>query len=133
MKKNLTNRELRQFGLMLGGIFCLIGALNLRKGHATAAVILFSLAAVSLILSLAAPSSMKGPHKVMSVIGHAIGWVNTRLILMFIYYFILTPIGLIMRAFGKDPVYKRPDPGAGSYWVPREYHVTSKERLEKQF
>jgi len=47
-----------------------------------------------------------------------IGWVMSHLVLAFVYYLIITPIGLPLRALGRDPMQRRFEPDAISYWVP---------------
>ena len=53
-------------------------------------------------------------------------------ILGLIYYLVLTPIGLLMRVFGKDPMRRRLDRTAESYWIERDEAAAS-ERYFKQF
>jgi hypothetical protein len=48
-----------------------------------------------------------------------LGWMNTRLLLGLFFYLILTPVGLVMRAFGKDIIDKKFDRQARSYWKKR--------------
>jgi hypothetical protein len=61
-----------------------------------------------------------------------IGLVASYLILLVIYYFVLTPIGLIMRLFGHDPLQRRFDRAAESYWTSRRPQEES-ERYFQQF
>jgi hypothetical protein len=46
-----------------------------------------------------------------------IGWTVSHVLLAVTYYLVLTPIGLIMRAVGRDPMRRRLDPEAKSYWI----------------
>jgi hypothetical protein len=48
-----------------------------------------------------------------------IGWVVSHVLLAVIYFGIITPVGLLVRAF-RDPLERALEPGARSYWVPRE-------------
>jgi hypothetical protein len=48
-----------------------------------------------------------------------IGWVMSHVILGIIYYLVLTPIGLLLRALGRDPLRRRFETGARSYWIDR--------------
>jgi hypothetical protein len=47
---------------------------------------------------------------------HRTGWLTTRLVMILTYYLIFAPIGLIRRLFRIDPLRRRFDPTAGSYW-----------------
>ena len=46
-----------------------------------------------------------------------IGLVVSGLLLAFIYFFVITPIGVIRRTVGSDPLRRARDERAGSYWV----------------
>ena len=49
-----------------------------------------------------------------------IGWTVSFVLLGAVFLVVITPIGLVMRAFGRDPMERRFEPGRGSYWVERE-------------
>jgi hypothetical protein len=40
-------------------------------------------------------------------LGHALGWINSHLILGLVYVLVLQPIAFTMRAFGHDPLRRR--------------------------
>jgi hypothetical protein len=46
-----------------------------------------------------------------------VGWTISHVILGFTYFLVLTPIGLLMRAMGRDPMERNIDRGAQTYWV----------------
>ena len=48
--------------------------------------------------------------------GGWLGAINTRIILSLMFYLLLTPIALVMKLLGRDPLQRRPDPAAPSYW-----------------
>jgi hypothetical protein len=63
-----------------------------------------------------------------------LGYFISRIILTIVFFIVLTPTGFIMRVLGKDPMDRKLDPGAPSYWKPREKSDDdSIERYEKQF
>ena len=47
-----------------------------------------------------------------------IGWTISHAVLALLYYLLFTPIGLIIRLFGRDPMQRRLDRSAATYWVP---------------
>jgi hypothetical protein len=61
-----------------------------------------------------------------------IGWLVSHALLAIIYYLVITPIGLVMRGLGKDPIQKRFDPTRKSYWVKREA-TRDRSRYFRQF
>jgi len=40
-------------------------------------------------------------------LGDILGWMNTRIILGFLFYVIFMPLGLVMRLFGYDPMLRK--------------------------
>lgn len=61
-----------------------------------------------------------------------IGWTISHLILAFTYYLVLTPIGLIMRLLGYDPMHRKFDPEAKTYWVEHQ-KASDTSRYFQQF
>ena len=47
-----------------------------------------------------------------------VGVAVNAVLLTIVYLLVLTPVGLVMRALGKDPLARRWEPGAASYWTP---------------
>ena len=118
-KSSTTRRELRNFGLLVGGIFGTIGLWpvivrgdNLRLWAVVAALAL-------ILPALLAPGSLRPVHRAWMTIGNALGWVNTKIILGVIFFGLVTPMGLTMRMFRRDPARRRLAPDADSYREPR--------------
>jgi Saxitoxin biosynthesis operon protein SxtJ len=53
-------------------------------------------------------------------LGHIMGWINTRIILGVVFYFVVTPIGMIRRLLGKDPMGKEIRTAVKSYRIIRK-------------
>jgi hypothetical protein len=49
------------------------------------------------------------------------------------FYLVLTPVGLLLRLLGKDPLHRKPDRSAASYWVKRAPEKIDPERYERLF
>ena len=62
----------------------------------------------------------------------SIGIVVSNVILAAVYYLTVTPVGLLLRIFGKDPMQRRIDPAAQTYWQDAEKDVPA-ERYFRQF
>ncbi|MDY7095119.1 MAG: SxtJ family membrane protein [Acidobacteriota bacterium] len=56
----------------------------------------------------------------VSVATWPIGWVLSHVLLATVYYLLLTPLGLVLRLTGRDPLQRRREPEPGSYWRRRE-------------
>ncbi len=59
--------------------------------------------------------------------------VNTRILLFLIYFFLLGPIALVMKVAGSDPINRKPDAGAESYFIPRDKNNFDIEKYKRQF
>ena len=61
-----------------------------------------------------------------------IGFVISHILLGIVYYGVMTPIGLMMRIVGYDPMHRKPDSQAETYWVERE-PPKDKQQYFRQF
>ena len=131
-----SRKALRSFGLVVGGVFVGIAAIIVwRSGWALTPVAqwLGGPGAVLIVLGLVAPPLLRPLYRVWMGLALVLGFVMTRVLLTLVYYLLLTPIGLLLRLFGKDPMHRHPDPEASSYWIPKEYLNEGPERLEKYY
>ncbi|HEY2773377.1 MAG TPA: SxtJ family membrane protein [Candidatus Binatia bacterium] len=118
---NPTRKELRQFGFLCLGFFGLIAAGRYHRGGLTTSVEVFAaLAAAGGILGAAAPQLLKRVYVGWMVAVFPIGWTVSHLLLGFIYFFVLTPVGIVIRLLGHDPMNRSFDRSAQSYWIIHE-------------
>ena len=130
--QNITdNKQLRSFGLIVGGIFAVIGVWPLVIHSAEPRWWAVILAAVLVLPGLIYPRSLYWPHKGWMIVGHALGWVNTRIILGVVFYAVVTPIGIVRRWLGKDPMGRRTRPELDTYRVIRQPRPAS--HLRRQY
>ena len=108
MHEKFSKRQLREFGLLIGfGFPFLIGwILPAIAGHGLRAWTLW-IGVPGLILGLTAPSLLHYPYKVWMELGHALGWINSHIILGLVFLVVLQPIAYFMRLFGYDPLRRR--------------------------
>ena len=55
------------------------------------------------------------------------------LVMGLVFFTTVVPIGLALRAFGKDPLRLRREPTAASYWIPREPPGPEPDTMKQQF
>ncbi|MFQ5692756.1 MAG: SxtJ family membrane protein [Nitrospinota bacterium] len=72
-------------------------------------------------------------YKGWMVFAHALGWVNTRILLVLFFFFVITPAAILARLMGKDLLSQRLDPGAETYWVPKEGEAFDPKSYLRQF
>lgn len=112
-----ARKELRQFGFLCLAFFGGIAAWKAAHGGVTLTVeILATFAAVGGVLGALAPQLLKWIYVGWIVAVFPIGWTISHLLLGFIYYGVVTPIGLLIRALGHDPMNRKFDADAKSYW-----------------
>lgn len=125
-----TNKELRSFGLLVGGIFAVIGVWPLLLRGDDYRAWALALAALLIVPALVFPTSLKPIHKLWMKLGHVLGWINTRIILGAIFFGVVTPMGLIRRALRKDSMGRNPRPDLPSYRLPRSSRPASHMRRQ---
>lgn len=131
MQNQVDNKQLRSFGLIVGGVFALIAAWPLVLYRVEPRWWAVAAAAVFLVPAAVYPRALARLHRGWMAIGHVLGWVNTRIILGFIFYCVVTPTGAIRRLLGKDSMGKEFRPDAASYRVPRQPRPPS--HLKRQY
>ena len=119
MTKQADTKELRMFGLMVGGIFSIIGLWPVLVRSESPRIWAISVGSALVGLGLVLPSSLKYVHRVWMKIGHVLGYVNTRILLGVIFFGLITPMGVIMRLAGKDSMHRLLVPEANTYRVIR--------------
>lgn len=132
-KHKITAKQLRTFGIALAVFLSVIGLIQFRRGNAPICFWFWGAAAIVLLATLAVPIMIKPIYLLAMLVAHVLGWINTRLILGLIFYFIFTPIALIMKIMGHDPLHRKFDKQAKTYWKTRERVPFSRERYLRQF
>jgi hypothetical protein len=69
------------------------------------------------VAGLINPSWVKPVFLLWMGLAYPIGWTVSHLMLAVILYLVITPVGLVMRLCGYDPMERRFDRSATSYWV----------------
>jgi hypothetical protein len=121
VNRNPSRRELNLFGFIWLGFFLLVTAALWLKLHSP--VVSVSLASVAMVVPVvgwAVPSFMRVVYVGLSYMAWPIGFVVSHVLLGAVYYLLVTPIGLIMRVVGYDPMHRRFEPKVPSYWVERD-------------
>jgi hypothetical protein len=122
----------RTFGLVFAGVFLVIAGWPLFHGEALRwwAV---GVAVVFALLALVKPALLAGLNRLWIKLGILLGKVVSPIALGILFYGVFTPIGAAMRLAGKDPLRLKFDPGADSYWIPREPPGPPPNSMTNQF
>ena len=132
MGKN-SKKDLRIFGIIFGIILLIVGIRLSFKFHSYGFSFVTVFGLLFILTGLLFPLSLRPVYAAWMKIAHLIGWVNTRVLLMCIFYVIISPIGLLMKIFGKDLLAKKIDKGKKSYWIKIEQKDVDLTQYGKQF
>jgi hypothetical protein len=114
-------RKLRKFGFTVGGVFTALAILFLLRHKQHVPFYVSAVAGPTLLAgALVWPRALAPVERGWSLLAHALGFINTRILLAFVFFVVLAPIALFMRLIGKDPLERRPDRGRSTYWRTRE-------------
>ena len=128
----IPRRAITSFALIVSGALLAIAAYQRWRGAEPWVVIaLVSIAAVLSLLSAIAPSLLRPVYRGWMRFGEVLGWINTRIILTLVFFLVVTPIGLLMRLFGRSPM--EPARRGDSYWTDVDTHSYGDRHVEKQF
>jgi uncharacterized membrane protein len=127
-----SKQDLRKFGLTIGIAFIAISVLMVitRKNLS----LYFGLLGFLIILfGTTAPQVLKPLNKIWMTISIILGWFMTRVILIILYYFALTPIGLLSKLLKKDFLDLKIQTEKQSYWKKRNNKKFDPVDYERQF
>jgi polyferredoxin len=132
MKKSSFRAE-REFGLIVGGVLLLISAWWLYRGKfSNVWPITIPLGGALVLLGLLLPRALLLPNKAWMAFAEGLSFVTTRIILGLVFFGIVTPIGVVKRLFGWDPLQRRAARGE-SYWRPYSERQRDPRHYEKMF
>jgi hypothetical protein len=138
MHEDLTREEEvkgssnRSFGLVFTGFFAIVAGLSAWR-HGWAWPWAAGLAVVCLIVSLFAADILAPLNRAWTRFGLLLGKIVAPVVLGLLFFLSIVPIGLIMRARGKDLLRLKFDRSARSYWIERTPPGPPPETMRKQF
>jgi len=126
-------RAEREFGLIVGGALALLGMWWLYRGKFTSAAhLIIPLGLVRVFLGIVVPRLLVYPNRAWMTLAEGMSFVSTRIILAIVFFGVLTPIGLIKKAMGWDPLHRRAS-RSNSYWRPYSKRQLDPRHYEKMF
>jgi hypothetical protein len=72
-------------------------------------------------------------NKLWTKLGLLMGKVMAPIVLGLLLYLVVTPVGLLVRLFGGDPLKLKLDKNSKSYWVTREPPGPAPDTMSNQF
>jgi hypothetical protein len=114
-----SRRQLVVFAVAWLVFFALAGAVSWAKDRPPAAIVLWAMAGAIPLAGIASAKFLRSVYLGMSYAAYPIGFVVSHVVLAILYYAVLTPIGWLMKLGGYNPLARRFDRMAPTYWQPR--------------
>jgi hypothetical protein len=127
-----ARRQLVTFGLTMAAALAVLTAVRIwRRGLdevAAGALIVAGLFALAAILT---PATLAPVYRWWMRLAGILGSINTRVILVLIFFLVVTPLGLLMRLFRRNPLESAGKDG--SHWTEPPRNSYGDRHYEKQF
>lgn len=132
-KLNLDKKALKKFGVTMGIALAFIALFIFFRHKYDKILIFIAISTTFFILAFTAPVFLKPVYILWMRLASILGWINTRLILLILFYLVFTPIGLVMKLLRFDPLDRKIDKNKTSYWNKKEVRDFNPLDYEKQF
>ncbi|MBI2447685.1 MAG: hypothetical protein HYY56_07035 [Candidatus Omnitrophica bacterium] len=127
----ITHKTLRNFGLLFCVIFGIWAGIMFLK--AKPYCLWFAVVSIAFFLSgMLFPEVLRQFYRIWMSLAFVLGWFMTRVLLSIVFFVVVTPIRIILKALGKDLLDEGVQKESRTYW--KKYETAqNKERYQKQF
>jgi hypothetical protein len=122
----------RAFGFVFTTVFTIVTVLPVWRDAAPRWWAL-SVAAMFLAAALLVPKVLAPLNWLWTKLGLLLHAIVNAVLMTLLFFTMVTPIALIMRAIGKDPLRLRLDPDAPTYWIERRPPGPEPATMPRQF
>ena len=128
------NRSLRGYGITMATVVGGLGIASLFIGkHHWRGAALLAVGIAFLVAAVARPQSLSAVRRAWMALALGIGWWVSRLLLLLSFVLLATPLGVVMRLTGRDPMMRKWDKDAPTYWIPRRSEPPEAASYEKPY
>jgi len=121
----------KSFGILFALIFLLISVYFFFKNFSLFYVIsFFVIAIIFLLFSFFFPKKLEGINLIWMKLGHLIGNIVSKLVLIIVFFTTITPFGIYFRLVGKDLLNQKIVKKKERYWYDRSSKITP---MKKQY
>lgn len=114
-----SGRDLRLFGLVFLAVFAIVGTmLGLRAGAWQAARVLWLGALLVSVIYYSVATLRRPIYLLWMTVLYPLAWFVSHVLLAVVYYGVMTPIGMVLRLFGRDVLQQKRHTAATTYWIP---------------
>ena len=122
----------RIFGFVFSGVFLVIALNPLLDAHAIR-IWAVGVAGILLLLATLIPRALAPANRLWTKFGLLLHKIISPVVLCVLFFLVVTPTGLLMRLFGKDPLSLAFNPAASTYWIKRNPPGPVANSLKNQF
>ena len=128
----LGRHDLRSFGLSVGAACIALALFAAWRGRVVPSLVLGGVAVALIVPAVVRPELLRVPSAVWWRLARVLGWINSRLLLSACFFLILTPVSLLLRLRGRDPLRLKRQ-GRGSGWLAYPERVRDPKHYERMF
>lgn len=127
----VTTKTLKEFGFLVGGIFCALAVFSQWKGHGHA--VFFAVPGIALLVpAFVCPGILRRPYLGWMTLAFMMGWVMTRVILSILFFLVILPVSLFARLTGTRFLDLNMNRKKETYWEKKKVSEVSNP-YERQF
>ena len=114
---NPDDRRLRQFAVLLALLLTVLAIVL--TGNSAAITLAIVMALMLLVVGFADVSKLRIPYRCWMIVTAPLRWFTGEVVLLIVYFVVITPMALMLRVVHRDALQLRPQPDTETYWTPR--------------
>jgi predicted membrane metal-binding protein len=122
----------RSFGVVFAAVFAIVSAWPLLDGRWPRFWAL-AVAGLFVLVAMFVPRLLRPLNAVWIRLGTLLHRIVTPVIMGVVFFLVVVPTALIMRALGKDPLRLKRDGDAETYWIKRQPPGPVPQTMTRQF
>ncbi len=128
----VDDRTARNFAWVMLGAAAPCAVALLRRGAPLSLALTPAVVGLALVaIARAAPRSLVGVYRAWMALGEALGRITTPALLFVVFAVVLIPTRLLLALARRDPLTRRFDRGATTYWSERDHKAFGREGFER--
>jgi uncharacterized membrane-anchored protein YitT (DUF2179 family) len=129
---NETKKDLRKFGITVGGVLFAIGLL-LFYFEKPSAFYFAVIGGLLILFGALFPKILKPLNRIWMSLAIILGFIMSRVILTIVFYLVLIPIALLAKLVGKRFMVLKYDKSVNTYWEKRTNISKKQIDYDRQF
>ena len=122
----------RRFGVFFAALFTVVALLPLIRGGSVRSWLLI-VAAALLVIAVIYPRALAPLNVLWLKFGLLLHTCISPVVLGLVFFTTVTPIGVVLRMFGKDLLALRFERDVQTYWIPRQPPGPAPDSMSRQF